>query len=160
MDGNIVREREKAVQAVKDCGDEAALGGRLWHAVSLYEGITFYTSKKLPFTYRIKGRELFCDRKEKSITEATVLRAYKKIREAQAAGEPIRGPKKLSMFGAPYIWGILKGLGLAGGEEAGQAADTDSSSSAHVNNRTPETAGTVSKAGRTGSDAAKNASDI
>lgn len=160
MDGNIVREREKAVQAVKDCGDEAALGGRLWHAVSLYEGITFYTSKKLPFTYRIKGRELFCDRKEKSITEATVLRAYKKIREARAAGEPIRGPKKLSMFGAPYIWGILKGLGLAGGEEAGSAADTDGSSSAHANNMTPETAGTVSDAGRTGSDAATTASDI
>ena len=87
MDENFVREREKAVQAVKECGEEALLGGRLWHAVSLYEGTTFYTSKKLPFTYRIKGRELFCDRKEKSITEATVLRAYKKILEARAAGE-------------------------------------------------------------------------
>lgn len=112
MDENFVREREKAVQAVKECGEEALLGGCLWHAVSLYEGTTFYTSKKLPFTYRIKGRELFCDRKEKSITEATVLRAYKKILEARAAGEPIRGPKKLSMFGAPYIWGILKGPGV------------------------------------------------
>ena len=88
MDENFVREREKAVQAVKECGEEALLGGCLWHAVSLYEGTTFYTSKKLPFTYRIKGRELFCDRKEKSITEATVLRAYKKILEARAAGEP------------------------------------------------------------------------
>ena len=83
MDENFVREREKAVQAVKECGEEALLGGRLWHAVSLYEGTTFYTSKKLPFTYRIKGRELFCDRKEKSITEATVLRAYKKILEGR-----------------------------------------------------------------------------
>ena len=52
----------------------------------------------------------------RSITQATVLRAYKKIREAREAGEPIRGPKKLSMFGAPYIWGILKGTGLAGEE--------------------------------------------
>ena len=124
MDENFVREREKAVQAVKECGEEALLGGCLWHAVSLYEGTTFYTSKKLPFTYRIKGRELFCDRKEKSITEATVLRAYKKILEARAAGEPIRGPKKLSMFGAPYIWGILKELGLAGGEETERMAET------------------------------------
>ena len=65
MNENFVREREKAVQAVKECGEEALLGGCLWHAVSLYEGTTFYTSKKLPFTYRIKGRELFCDRKEK-----------------------------------------------------------------------------------------------
>lgn len=121
MDEKIVMERKKAVQAVKECGEEAALGGLLWHAVSLYEGTTFYTSKKLPFTYRIKGRELFCDRKEKSITEATVLRAYRKIREAHASGDPIRGPKKLSMFGAPYIWGILKGLGLAGEEGAEDA---------------------------------------
>lgn len=59
MDENFVREREKAVQAVKECGEEALLGGCLWHAVSLYEGTTFYTSKKLPFTYRIKGREHF-----------------------------------------------------------------------------------------------------
>ena len=96
----------------------------LWNVVELYAGSTFYTSKKLPFTYRVKGRELFCDRKEKSITQATVLRAYRKIREAQKAGEPIRGPKKLSMFGAPYIWGILKGTGLAG-EDAETAEKTE-----------------------------------
>ena len=74
----------------------------------------FFTSKQLPFTYTVKGRELFCDRKEKSITEATVTRAYEKILAARAAGDPIRGPKRLCMFGAPYIWGILKGTGLAG----------------------------------------------
>ena len=41
MDENFVREREKAVQAVKECGEEALLGGCLCHAVSLYEGTTF-----------------------------------------------------------------------------------------------------------------------
>ena len=35
------------------------------------------------------------------------------IQAAEAAGDPIKGPKKLCMFGAPYIWGILKGTGLA-----------------------------------------------
>lgn len=74
---------------------------------------TFFTSKQLPFTYTVKGRELFCDRREKSITEATFARAYEKIQAAEAAGDPIKGPKKLCMFGAPYIWGILKGTGLA-----------------------------------------------
>lgn len=39
-------------------------------------------------------------------------RAYEKIQAAEAAGDPIKGPKKLCMFGAPYIWGILKGTGL------------------------------------------------
>ena len=108
MDEMNVKECEAAVEAVRKCESEEELGTLLWNVVELNAGSTFYTSKK--------GRELFCDRKEKSITQATVLRAYKKIREAREAGEPIRGPKKLSMFGAPYIWGILKGTGLAGEE--------------------------------------------
>lgn len=116
MDEMNVKECEAAVEAVRKCESEEELGTLLWNVVELNAGSTFYTSKKLPFTYRVKGRELFCDRKEKSITQATVHRAYKKIREAREAGEPIRGPKKLSMFGAPYIWGILKGTGLAGEE--------------------------------------------
>ena len=107
MDEMNIKECEAAVEAVRKCESEEELGTLLWNMVELNAGSTFYTSKKLPFTYRVKGRELFCDRKEKSITQATVLRAYKKIREAREAGEPIRGPKKLSMFGAPYIWGIL-----------------------------------------------------
>ena len=116
MDEMNIKECEAAVEAVRKCESGEKLGTLLWNVVELHAGSTFYTSKKLPFTYRVKGRELFCDRKEKSITQATVLRAYKKILEAREAGEPIRGPKKLSMFGAPYIWGILKGTGLAGEE--------------------------------------------
>ncbi len=85
--------------------------------IELYAGEPFFTSKQLPFTYTVRGRELFCDRKEKSITEATFARAYAKIQSAKAAGDPIKGPKKLCMFGAPYIWGILKGTGLAGLDE-------------------------------------------
>ena len=107
-------ERETAVAAVQSCERPEELGVLLWRVVELYAGEPFFTSKQLPFTYTVKGRELFCDRKEKSITEATVTRAYEKILAAQAAGDPIRGPKRLCMFGAPYIWGILKGTGLAG----------------------------------------------
>ena len=110
----IQKERETAVAAVKGCEKPEELGPLLWRVIELHAGEQFFTSKQLPFTYTVKGRELFCDRKEKSITEATVTRAYKKILEAQAAGDPIRGPKKLCMFGAPYIWSILKGTGLAG----------------------------------------------
>lgn len=143
-------EREAAIKAVRECGTEEALGTALWNVVELYAGSTFYTSKKLPFTYRVKGRELFCDRKEKSITQATVLRAYRKILEAQKAGEPIRGPKKLSMFGAPYIWGILKGTGLAG-EDAGTAETMEHAETAetmeHAENA--ETAETMDSAEKT-----------
>ena len=96
----IQKERETAVAAVKGCEKPEELGPLLWRVI------------ELPFIYTVKGRELFCDRREKSITEATFARAYEKIQAAEAAGDPIKGPKKLCMFGAPYIWGILKGTGL------------------------------------------------
>ena len=113
-DVRLQQERMEAVAAVRRCEKPEELGPLLWRVIELHAGEQFFTSKQLPFTYTVKGRELFCDRKEKSITEATVTRASKKILEAQAAGDPIRGPKKLCMFGAPYIWSILKGTGLAG----------------------------------------------
>ena len=113
-EARLRREREAAVAAVRSCERPEELGTLLWQVVKLYAGEPFFTSKQLPFTYTVKGRELFCDRKEKSITEATVTRAYEKILAARAAGDPLRGPKRLCMFGAPYIWGILKGTGLAG----------------------------------------------
>ena len=108
----IQKERETAVAAVKGCEKPEELGPLLWRVIELYAGEPFFTSKQLPFTYTVKGRELFCGRREKSITEATFARAYEKIQAAEAAGDPIKGPKKLCMFGAPYIWGILKGTGL------------------------------------------------
>lgn len=112
MEKTLAEERSAAVEAVRTYDGTQELGERLWKAIELHAGQQFYTSKKLPFMYTIKGGELFCDRKEKSITKATILRAYEKIRTAEGSGEPIRGPKQLSMFGAPYIWSILKGIGL------------------------------------------------
>ena len=113
----LQEKRRAAVKAVKGCEKPEELGPLLWKVIELYAGEPFFISKQLPFTYTVKGRELFCDRKEKSITEATFARAYAKIQAAKAAGDPIKGPKKLCMFGAPYIWGILKGTGLAGLDE-------------------------------------------
>lgn len=109
--------RKAAIAAVKSCERPEELGPLLWRVIELYAGEPFFTSKQLPFTYTVRGRELFCDRREKSITEATFARAYIKIQAAKDAGDPIKGPKKLCMYGAPYIWGILKGTGLAGLEE-------------------------------------------
>lgn len=83
----------------------------LWEAIVLHQGHQFFTSKGLPLTYVIKGRELFCDRRERSITASTFERGYAKILEAPA-DHPITGPKKLGTYGAPYVWSILKGLGI------------------------------------------------
>ncbi len=77
----------------------------LWLLMTEHQNETFYTMKKLPFTYTIKGGELFVDRRSKSITRATFEQALDKLRENPDA---ITGPKSLNVFGAPYVWAILK----------------------------------------------------
>lgn len=76
----------------------------LWQAITSHQGETFYTKKMLPFTYTIKGGEMFTDRRERSITKSTFETAYSKIRENP---DKITGPKALNMYGAPYVWAIL-----------------------------------------------------
>ena len=77
----------------------------LWELLSEHQNETFYTVKKLPFCYVIKGGELFVDRRTKSITKATFKQALDRITENP---DEITGPKSLNVFGAPYIWALLK----------------------------------------------------
>ena len=121
MEEELKEKQGEALAAVKGCVREEELGSLLWRVIELYAGCQFYTSKRLPFLYTVKGRELFCDRKEKSITASSILRAYRKVCSAWQEGEPVKGPKQLGMFGAPYIWSILNGTGLMeAAETAGQ----------------------------------------
>lgn len=85
----------------------------LWELLKEYQNQTFLTAKQLPFTYEIRGGEMFVDRRSKSITKATFQRALEKIQENPSA---ITGPKSLNVFGAPYILAILKSLGRAEAE--------------------------------------------
>lgn len=85
----------------------------LWAEIASKQGDTFYTAKNLPFTYTVKGGELFTDRRERSITRSTFERAYKKI----LADPEIKGPKKLNVYGAPYVWAVLKKLVALPAEE-------------------------------------------
>lgn len=84
----------------------------LWLMIRQYENKEFLTYKGLPFKYTIRGGEMFVDRREKSksITRSTVFKAYEKMVEGCKNGEPVTGPKKLGLFGAPYIWAILTQL--------------------------------------------------
>lgn len=77
----------------------------LWQLLISHQDQTFYTMKKLPFRYHVKGGEIFVDRRSKSITKATLEQSLNKLK---AAPEKITGPKSLNVFGAPYIWAILK----------------------------------------------------
>ena len=84
----------------------------VWPLLEKHQNTVFHTAKGLEFTYILKGGEMFVDRRSKSITKATVEKAYEKIKEDN--GQTIHGPKKLSVFGAPYIWAVFAGLGLVG----------------------------------------------
>ena len=82
-------------------------GDDLWKLLEQHEGETFYTAKNLPFTYRIRGGEMFVDRRSKSITRATFQKALERVQEDP---ERVTGPKSLNVFGAPYVFALLRGL--------------------------------------------------
>lgn len=75
-----------------------------WLLLQQHQGETFHTAKGLPFTYTIRGGELFVNRRRKSITVSTVRRALEKITLLEAAGEVITGPKKIGCYGASYLY--------------------------------------------------------
>lgn len=79
-----------------------------WEIITAHCGETFYTKKGLPFTYQVNGKELFADRRERSINRRTFEKAIVMMRE----NPQIKGPKALKLYGAPYIWAILKQLGV------------------------------------------------
>lgn len=85
----------------------------MWAALQKLQGQTFLTAKGLPFTFTIKGNELFVSRKNKSITRATVNVALQNMAKLQSEGICVDGPKKLGTFGASYLYPIFAALGLA-----------------------------------------------
>lgn len=98
----------------------------LWDVIRENQGKRFLTKKGLPFTYSIKGGELFTDRRERSITRSTFEKAYEKLRADRAVEDgPARivGPKTLNVYGAPYIWAVFMGIGLI--EEEMQQQELD-----------------------------------
>ena len=84
----------------------------VWLLLQRHQHETFYTAKGLPFTYTIRGGELFVDRRQKSITISTVEKALEKIGRLEAARIPITGPKKIGCYGASYLYPVLRELGV------------------------------------------------
>ena len=88
---------------------------KLWDVIQENQGKSFLTKKGLPFTYSIKGGELFTDRRERSITRSTFETAYEKLqkdRTGENAAHKIVGPKTLNVYGAPYVWAVFMGIGV------------------------------------------------
>lgn len=95
------------------CGELEQSVDILWKDLEARQGEVFYTAKKLPFRYSIRGGEMFVDRRSRSVTKATFSRALQKLSEEP---EKVTGPKSLNVFGAPYVWAILVTLGIVKGK--------------------------------------------
>ena len=105
---------------------------RLWEAIVAHEGEIFVTARGLEYRYSVKHNrdgavsgEIVFDRKTKSITRATIFLACQKALEIQAAEGCVKGPKKLGVFGASYLYPIFLKLGIYKGPYDGprKAAD-------------------------------------
>ena len=79
----------------------------VWQLLQDHQNETFYTTKGLPFTYTIRGGELFVDRRSKSITISTVENALEKIGQLESTHTLITGPKKIGCYGASYLYPVL-----------------------------------------------------
>ena len=75
----------------------------LWEKIAEKQHETFRTKKGLEFRIKIKGNELFVDRRQKSITRASVNLAHKKWLEDRDCG-----PKALGVFGSSYLWSLFR----------------------------------------------------
>lgn len=104
--------------------DQESAEQLLWEKIAALQGETLRTSGRygsggVEFTYTVrrdkKGGwrgELFISTKEKSITRATVMAAYRKAVELNG---DVPGPKKLGTFGASYLYSIFQKLGIIKG---------------------------------------------
>lgn len=94
-------------------------GDQIWALILTHEGESFMTARGLTFTYSVKRNrdgepvgEIIFDRKEKSITRATILLAYQRATDVQNSEGCVSGPKKLGVFGASYLYPIFLRLGI------------------------------------------------
>ena len=62
--------------------------------------------------YTVKGGEVFFNRKEKSVTKATVMKAFHQARRIQVEKGFVNGPKELGTFGASYLYPVFLRIGV------------------------------------------------
>ena len=89
----------------------------LWDTLEYLQGCIFYTSGRgsregVKFRYEIRGGEMFVNRKEKSITRATVMLALNNAMKLQQESGCVAGPKKIGTVGASYLYPIFLRLGV------------------------------------------------
>lgn len=119
---DLEEQRQEATESLRiltqreiDSGSKAASDEavqKVWETLQLFQESSFYTVKNLEFHYYIKGNEMFVDRKEKTITKASVAKAYGTLLSLKREDGEISGPKKLNCFGASYLYPVFQKIGL------------------------------------------------
>lgn len=84
----------------------------LWDAIVAYADYPFLTEKGLSMKYTVRGGEIFFNRKEKSVTRASVMKAFHRARQLQHEKGFVSGPKELGTFGASYIYPVFLRIGV------------------------------------------------
>lgn len=103
-------EQEAAVSALR--ADTSI--DNLWACIEAFAGYEFSTWRGLPFSYTVKGGEIFVDRKEdsKSLTRSSVAMSLEKAKELMADPGYVKGPKKLGAWGVSYIYPMFLEFGI------------------------------------------------
>ena len=92
--------------------DSADVDEYLWDAIVAFVDYLFKTETGLSMKYTIEGGEIFFNRKEKSVTRATVMRAFQQARQIQKTEGCVSGTKKLGTFDASYLYSVFLRIGV------------------------------------------------
>ena len=108
----LFRKRNKACEKLLENAESGEVEKYLWEAILAFENYPFKTAEGLLINYKVKGEEMFFNRKEKSITRATVELAFDKARKVQMEEGCVSGPKKIGTLGASYLYPVFLRLGI------------------------------------------------
>lgn len=106
------RKRKIVCEKLHQKIDSADVEKYLWDAIVAFADYPFKTETGLFMKYTVEGGEIFFNRKEKSVTRATVMRAFNQARLIQRTEGCVSGPKKLGTFGASYLYPVFLRIGV------------------------------------------------
>ena len=110
--GRLFRTRKTACEVLQEHMDAEDAEMYLWKAVEAFSNYPFATEKGLSMKYTVRGGEVFFNRKEKSVTKATVMKAFHQARRIQDEKGFVNGPKELGTFGASYLYPVFLRIGV------------------------------------------------
>ena len=108
----VFRKRIRVCEQLRQKMDLPDAEQYLWEAIVAFADYPFETEKGLSVKYTVKGREVFFNRKEKSVTRASVMKAFHQARRLQHEKGFVNGPKELGTFGASYIYPVFLRIGV------------------------------------------------